>query len=338
MKRTGIISGSLAAILAFGFFLYFKNDFNKDRCHEVRAGFDIGSGSTKILVAETDVCTKKVVKILLDRTEKVEFQEDLNRSNDKTLSKTVIDHGLMVLRQMKSDALALGTKSFRGYATAAFRTAGNGLDVVSFYSQRLNLNLRVVSQDEEGIIGLRGVSALIDKSPSEIVVWDIGGGTQEIVANAQGASTIYKGVVASVGFKDLVIQQIKQQNPDKVKSPNPMTQTEVQSAILAARKLARSVDRGIRETLLQPTTEVIGIGGVHWYSVRGRTGAKDTFTQEDIRTALAKYVGKSDFDLNSNYAETEVTNLALVLGYMEELGVSAVHPMKVNLAVGAIIE
>lgn len=149
-KRAGIISGVGAALVAFGFILAFNNKIALAQCREIRAGFDLGDTSTRLLVAETDICSKKIIKVLLDRTENISFQNDL--SSSMSLSPQTIENGLGILRKLKAEGRALGVKSFRGYATNTFRLAVNGLEIVDFYSQRLDMNLRVVSQKEEELV------------------------------------------------------------------------------------------------------------------------------------------------------------------------------------------
>lgn len=149
-ERAGIISGIGAALVAFGFILAFNDKIALAQCREIRAGLDLGDVSTRFLVAEADVCSKKIIRVLLDRTENISFQSDLDSS--MSLSPQIIERGLGVLRKLKAEGRALGARSFRGYATSTFRLATNGLEIADFYSQRLDMNLRVVSQKEEDLV------------------------------------------------------------------------------------------------------------------------------------------------------------------------------------------
>jgi exopolyphosphatase/guanosine-5'-triphosphate,3'-diphosphate pyrophosphatase len=50
----------LPAFLAF----FISTSAFAKTCEEVRMGLDIGSGSTKIMVAKVDFCKKKIFKVL----------------------------------------------------------------------------------------------------------------------------------------------------------------------------------------------------------------------------------------------------------------------------------
>lgn len=146
-RRAGVISGVGAALFAFGLIFIFNDKIALAQCREVRAGLDLGDTSTRFLVVEADVCSKKIISVLLDRKENISFQSGL--SSTMSLNPQIIEHGLDILRKLKAEGRALGAKSFRGYATSTFRLATNGLEIVDFYSQRLDMSLRVVSQKEE---------------------------------------------------------------------------------------------------------------------------------------------------------------------------------------------
>jgi exopolyphosphatase/guanosine-5'-triphosphate,3'-diphosphate pyrophosphatase len=84
---------------------------------------------------------------------------------------------------------------------------------------------------------------------------------------------------------------------------------------------------------------VLGIGGVHYYSVRKQCieGGK-TYTISDVKRALAIGQALSDHEISEDiYAATDVSNLALVAGFMETLKIEKIRVLKANMAHGILI-
>ena len=65
-------------------------------------------------------------------------------------------------------------------------------------------------------------------------VWDIGGGSMQVVENTDGTPFIYLGNIASVPFKNEVLEKIKK---IKAYSPNPMTREEFAEAVTLSQQL-----------------------------------------------------------------------------------------------------
>ena len=64
-----------------------------DECLKNRAAFDIGSGTTKMMVAQVDTCLQQVNQIFEEREIAVAYKEDLDSSQGK-FSKEIQDKGL----------------------------------------------------------------------------------------------------------------------------------------------------------------------------------------------------------------------------------------------------
>src|SRR5689334_15545350 len=94
-------------------------------CEVVRGTFDVGSASTRMKVAQVDRCKNKVLKILLEREEKIGFKEDLIKSPSKQFSQKTLDNAEEVLKKLKAEADPLGAKEYQAVFTSAFRDAKN---------------------------------------------------------------------------------------------------------------------------------------------------------------------------------------------------------------------
>lgn len=63
-----------------------------------RAAIDVGSGSTKLVVAEVDLDQGRVVRELFVQERPISFSLDTKRSADGSLSPSIQEAGLRVLR------------------------------------------------------------------------------------------------------------------------------------------------------------------------------------------------------------------------------------------------
>ena len=91
------------------------------------------------------------------------------------------------------------------------------------------------------------------------------------------------------------------------------------------------------ELLANPTLKVVGIGGVLNGSIKGQTRVKESFRLRDVRTAITKRLNLTDEEIGGEYASTDLSNLIMVDGYMEYLGISEVHPLDVDMTDGVLI-
>jgi exopolyphosphatase/guanosine-5'-triphosphate,3'-diphosphate pyrophosphatase len=290
------------------------------------------------MVAEVNVCKGKVMRVLLDESKRVPYQEDFQKNGEKLIGPEVVKQGIAVLSEFKNKAMSLGAQRMAGYATSVFRKAPNGRDVTDEINRATRINVRVVTQEEEGQIGFRGVQALVEVPTSSLVVWDIGGGSQQLMMAESDKVSTFKGNVASVGFRDLVITQVKKEDPKKITTPNPLDNSQIDQAVVLAKSVATAMEPKFRARIQQPETVIVGIGGVHWNSIRSQTHEKDAYTKSDLEAAIRERADKTDAFFSSEYADTELTNLVLVYGFMNELGIEQVRPLKVNLALGALVD
>lgn len=237
-----------AAILAMG--LAMRNLLSR-RLPIRRAAFDIGSGGTKMLVAEVDPDSGALLASLWEADTPVPFKAD-QQANGGQLSDDIQARGIDVLRSMMAKARALGATEAAGIATEVFRTATNGEQFLVLVRVVLGLDVSVVTQALEARLGLATAEAL---GAARGAVWDSGGGSFQITERAPSAHApvrsaelrTYTGRLGtSPAFEALVTGVLRR--PYKVDaSPNPV------SLLCRRRKQAPSIPRHsfgrLRDTL-----------------------------------------------------------------------------------------
>ena len=201
-------------------------------CHQRLGSFDIGSGSSKAYAAEVDICKKKIRSVLFDKTTPIAFEEDLKKSKNNQLSHKIIEQAEKDLAPFLAEMKKLNLKMISGLATSTFRKANNGAEVIERLSKKLQISLFVIDQNQEAEIGyLSALSGVT--SEADVIVWDIGGGSMQMITKVGNKTELYLGELASISFKNKVIQDLQKKDPQVISSPNPMGNQAKEAVALA---------------------------------------------------------------------------------------------------------
>ena len=304
---------------------------------EIRAAIDIGSGATNLKVAKVDPKTNKIVIQLFEKTISVPYQKHLEQSSDQTFDQIVMEQGIRAIKELKDIADNHLAKKVIAVATAAFRNATNAEQFAREIEQKTGVQVRIINQDEEGILAFRGALAVTPIQPEQAITWDIGGGSMQLTTlSAAGTYLVEKGKTASIPFKNYVIQEIKHHDSKTIHSPNPMTIEEMQTAINYAAQLAQDTDNFIKTKLQNPQTQVLAVGSLFNKAILPMVG-NSIVHREALEKAVMKWANKTDAELPGDaLAEVAVTNPLLVVGYMKGLHINQVEIVSVNNADGAL--
>lgn len=305
---------------------------------EVRAALDIGSGATNLKVARVDPETNKIISQIFEKSIPVPYQKHLEQSGNNTFDKEVMDQGIQAIRALKEVADSYQSKKVIAVATAAFRQATNAETFANEIEKQTGVQVRIINQDDEGILAFRGALALSPAQPEEAVVWDIGGGSMQLTTLTEGGTyLVEKGKTASIPFKNAIIQQIQQKDLNAIQTPNPMSLADMDQALQYAGSLALQTDPYIKEKILAPTTKVLAVGSLFNYGIKPVVGNKKDVQESELEKAIRAMANKTDAELPGGaLAEVAVSNPLLVLGYMKALQIPHVEVLQVNNADGAL--
>lgn len=305
-----------------------------------RAAFDIGSAVTKCTVADVDTETGEIVKIVFEDARKVDFAEDMARSYDWNFSREILDEGKSVLEGMKKAALGIGAMQFSAVGGSVFYQARNGRAYFSIIEDELGIKCRILSKEQASLISYHSVRHSMKDNDDELLVWDIGGALQTMTTRRDdGGMLFFSDQMASVSFKNAVIIIIQGKDVNQAPSPNPVSRDEVDRALQFVRTHAQlNMPSELINRIQSGMLRIAGIGGVHYYAVPELLGRRfPYYTRTQVRDALDQWTGKEDDDFKSPFAPSRLTNLILVLGYMEALEITRVYPFKVNLTHGVLV-
>ena len=155
-------------------------------------------------------------------------------------------------------------------------------------------------------------------------------------AKEQNKTEIFTGTLAAVTFKNRIIREIQKKDPKTTNSPNPLGAQFSNAVVLATEDAKAQVPNFFREKAEK--AHWIGIGGVLALSAQNQVkeGA-DEFSQTALEQTLKKRAGLKDSQIEGDYATTEITNLALVLGYMKALKIEKVKTVEASLVQGWLL-
>ncbi len=305
------------------------------KCIEYRAAFDIGSGATKMKVARIDKCNQEKPEIIYKKEIKVPYAENMaGNSFNVQIQRT----GLAALQELKAEAKTKGAQSFAGVATAAFRLAVNTPEFLQEIKKQTGIEVKLLSQDEEAVLGYLAASFFMSGRMKDAVIWDIGGYSMQMIFPKNDRDyVIYNGKLASISFKEKILSEIKHQQPGHYISPNPIGKDNLGKALKIVMLAAIEVPEEIKEKLSKPDTIIIGIGGVHYQSVAKQLGVNNVYRHEELIGKLNTRIDLTDKEIGGQYADTEISNLILVLGFMQQLGIREVMLKNINLADGVLM-
>lgn len=316
-------------------FLLLSLSAHAHSCLEIHGVLDIGSSSTKAVVAQVDICSKKIVKTIFEEQVPIACSETLEKSVDGTLPPVFAEEGGAKLQALVARMKEKKAEPISGLATACYRNAKNGTEVAAALSARAGVPVKVISQEEEAELGY--LSAMTARNvplteQASVVVWDIGAGSMQMHAESGGKTLLYNGNLASVPFKNRVIEEIQKKGAGSSVTPNPLGKSWPR-AVRLAEKEAKQVPAHFR--MSKNPRRWIGIGGTLSRSVQDQARkGRDSFTAGEVESALRRRSVLSDEKIGGDFASTEVTNLALVLGFMKSLGIRRVETAKVSLSQG----
>ena len=140
------------------------------------AALDLGTNNCRLLIARPSPEGFKVVDAY---SRIVRLGEGL--ASTGALGDAAMKRAIDALRICAEKMARRGVARSRTIATAACRTAGNGADFIERVKRETGLSLEVVSTEDEARLAVAGCAPLLDKACNSALVFDIGGGSTELI-------------------------------------------------------------------------------------------------------------------------------------------------------------
>jgi len=237
------------------------------------AAIDIGSNTTRVLVAESvDGQLKKV----MEQRAYTRISKAVD-AEGAILPQKIVEVGELVATQVRL-ARELGAREIRAVATAAVREATNGPEVAAAISAAAGVEVDILSGEEEGRLSFIGATkGLGHPVDGPIGVVDVGGGSTEVILGTvpDGAEDVYSWHIGSGVLADELISsdppsaaEIRRVRDhiedffDGVEIPHPAQAVAVGGSATSLRRLVGAVleyetlERAIRVLSSEPAVDV----------------------------------------------------------------------------------
>ncbi|MEL6998897.1 MAG: Ppx/GppA phosphatase family protein [Pseudomonadota bacterium] len=137
---------------------------------------DLGTNNCRLLVARPDGSGFAVMDAF---SRAVRLGEGVESSN--LLSEEAQSRALKALRICAGKIRHHRVKDHRIVATEACRRADNGRDFVRRVNRETGLSMDIITPEEEARLAVAGCAPLIDTEAEQLLVFDIGGGSTELI-------------------------------------------------------------------------------------------------------------------------------------------------------------
>lgn len=161
-----------------------------DSHHPIIAAIDLGTNSCRLLVARVNVAGIRTNyfrsrprpvawKVVDSFARVVRLGEGLHANNE--LSDEAMDRAMEALAICRKKLNRYNLHSLRSVATEACRRATNNHILVSRAKNELDLDIEIIDSEEEARLALKGCSVMLNANIPYGVVFDIGGGSTEMI-------------------------------------------------------------------------------------------------------------------------------------------------------------
>ncbi len=158
----------------------------QERCgvrpgERVYAALDLGTNNCRLLIARPAQAEAGAAgfRVIDSFSRIVRLGEGLSRTG--RLSVAAIERTIGALRICQTKIEARGVARARLIATEACRSAANGLEFLKRVKDATGLDLEIVDRETEAYLAAAGSVSLADAAAAGVVLFDIGGGSSEIV-------------------------------------------------------------------------------------------------------------------------------------------------------------
>jgi exopolyphosphatase/guanosine-5'-triphosphate,3'-diphosphate pyrophosphatase len=142
----------------------------------VFAALDLGTNNCRLLVARAESGAFHVIDAF---SRIVRLGEQLSATG--TLGRRAMTRALDALHVCAAKLRRRAITGFRGVATEACRRAANGTAFLDRVARETGLHLEIIAPHEEAKLALAGCAPLLDPAIRRAVLFDIGGGSTEVI-------------------------------------------------------------------------------------------------------------------------------------------------------------
>ncbi len=142
----------------------------------VYAALDLGTNNCRLLIARP---TRRGFQVVDAFSRIIRLGEGVSVTG--SLTDVAIDRTMDALRVCASKMVRNGVTRSQLVATEACRAASNGVEFIERVRRDIGMDLEVLSREVEAQLAVSGCASLIDDGCDHALVFDIGGGSSELI-------------------------------------------------------------------------------------------------------------------------------------------------------------
>jgi exopolyphosphatase/guanosine-5'-triphosphate,3'-diphosphate pyrophosphatase len=220
------------------------------------ASIDLGSNTLRLLIAEPAVTAP--IRPIIGERRITRLGE--NFLPEKTLQPVAMDRSIAALKEFAELMDLTGVRDYSAGATAVVREASNGEHFLNRVQRQTGLFVRLLSGSEEARLSLLGVASVISNKESSIAIFDIGGGSTELVWKNTGANSAVESSSLPLGVVHLTETFLQADPPDYEACLRLRSHVSSVLAELSSRE-------GLRDTLWVGTAGTVTTLASMWYEL-----------------------------------------------------------------------
>jgi exopolyphosphatase/guanosine-5'-triphosphate,3'-diphosphate pyrophosphatase len=156
-----------------------------DRAGPTYAALDLGTNNCRLLIARP---TGNAFRVIDAFSRIIRLGEGVSTSG--RLSEAAIARAVEALKICRDKMHNRGVGRARLIATEACRSAENGAEFHARVTAEVGLDLEIIDRETEALLAATGCTSLIDPEVEGVVLFDIGGGSSELVRLARPAPAL----------------------------------------------------------------------------------------------------------------------------------------------------
>ena len=157
------------------------------------AAIDIGTNSTKMTVA--DVSGDGLLAVVAEEADVTRLGEGVDKS--RNLNDAAMIRTLDAIVRFAGQAHTLGAETVLGAGTSALRDAANGPEFIARVKDKAGVEVQIITGDREAHLAyaaVRSDSSLSLPAEANLLVFDIGGGSTELILGSAGGVGLYRSL------------------------------------------------------------------------------------------------------------------------------------------------
>ncbi len=292
------------------------------------AAIDCGSNSTRLLIADVEE----------GKLQNLYKQHVVTRLSDNVDTTNVISEDskkrfIKVLRKYIRKIEEYDIQEIFCIGTAVFRNSNNSNEVIEEVKKRLNLEIRMISGEEEGILTCLGVQSSFEKLENYLIV-DIGGQSTELIFDIDKKLNIKSENIGVVSLSENYLQD------------NPVKENEENRAIEYFNQIFDNVDFHDRELIgVSGTFTSLGSIFLNQRNYDENEIDKITITQNSVDNIYKKLKSLSVPQIMNNYpnldpkrAVTITSGIFLIANLLKKYKIKQLKVSKSDILEGLILK